>query len=135
MSLIKMTVEGIVIEQDSNTPLVLLRDTESEAQLSIWIGPIEALAIQRALDATPGQRPQTHELVANVFHQCEINLARVTINDVEDGTYYASLHLQCASGIHELDARPSDAITLALLNKSPILVSEKIIQKLSGSSA
>ena len=128
MTFVEMTVEGIGIDPSDN-PLILLRDAERQTLVNIWVGPKEAVSIQRGLDSAPSVRPMTHDLMTNVFQECGISLVRVTLNDFEEGVYYASLHLQSGNGTHEIDARPSDAIALALRAKVPILVSEKLIQE------
>ena len=128
MAFIEMTVEGIGMDATDN-PLILLRDAEGQTSINIWVGPIEAISIQRGLDDATSVRPMTHDLMANVLQECGIELVRVTINDFEEGVYFASLHLQSANGTREIDARPSDAIALSLRAKVPILVSDKVIQK------
>lgn len=133
MALIEMTVEGIGMAPSDN-PLILLRNADSQALLNIWVGPIEAISIQRGLDSTPSVRPMTHDLMANVFQECGISLVRVTLNDFEEGVYYATLHLQSEKGTHEIDARPSDAIALALRAKVPILVNEQLVHKAEAES-
>lgn len=131
MAMIEMTVEGIGIDP-SNNPLVLLRDTERKVFVPIWIGPAEAVSIQMELDAKQPQRPMTHDLIANILRDLGIKLVKVTVNDFADSVYYASLHLQIgrgAEGLHEIDARPSDAIALALRTQAQIWVADDVAQK------
>lgn len=131
MAMIEMTVEGIGIDP-SNNPLVLLRDAERKVFVPIWIGHAEALSIQLELDSKQPQRPMTHDLIANILGDLNVKLVRVTVNDFADSVYYASLHLQVgrsAGNIHEIDARPSDAIALALRTKAQILVNDEVAEK------
>ncbi len=131
MAMIEMTVEGIGIDP-SNNPLVLLRDPERKIFVPIWIGPAEAVSIQMELDAKQPQRPMTHDLMANILRDLGVRLVKVTVNDFADSVYYASLHLQIGrneDNIHEVDARPSDAIALALRTQCSILVSDAVAEK------
>lgn len=131
MAMIEMVVEGIGIDPQNN-PLVLLRDDSRNTYVPIWIGLSEAVAIQMELDQRTSQRPMTHDLMTNILQNLGIRLVKVTVNEFEDSIYYASLHLQLgesADTIHELDARPSDAIALALRARCGIFVSETVTQK------
>lgn len=131
MAMIEMTVEGIGIDPQNN-PLVLLRDAERKMFVPIWIGPAEAISIQWELDHRQPPRPMTHDLMTNVFRDLGIRLVRVTVNDFTDQIYFARLHLQIGSEeteVQEVDARPSDAIALALRANCQILVSDEVAQK------
>lgn len=131
MAMIEMVVEGIGIDPQ-NQPLVLLRDVERKTFVPIWIGPAEAVSIQMELDNRQSQRPMTHDLIANIFRELDIHLVKVTVNDCTDKIFYAKLHLQVGrneDNIQEVDARPSDAIALALRAPCQILVSESVAQK------
>lgn len=131
MAMIEMTVEGIGIDP-SNNPLVLLRDAERRIFVPIWIGHAEAVSIQMELDEKQPQRPMTHDLITNILHELGAKLVRVTVNEFADSVYYASLHVQCgrnADNLQEIDARPSDAIALALRSKAQILVADDVAQK------
>jgi bifunctional DNase/RNase len=128
--MIEMTVEGIGIDPHNN-PLVLLRDAERKMFVPIWIGPAEAISIQWELDHRQPPRPMTHDLMTNILREMGIRLLRVTVNDFSDQVYYARLHLQIGEDdtIQEVDARPSDAIALALRANCQILVSDDVAQK------
>jgi bifunctional DNase/RNase len=131
MAMIEMTVEGIGIDP-SNNPLVLLRDADRTVFVPIWIGPAEAVSIQMELDAKQPQRPMTHDLIANILRDLNIKLVKVTVNDFSESVYYASLHLQVGRGgdnLHEVDARPSDAIALALRTQAQIWVADDVAHK------
>lgn len=130
MSMIEMIVEGIGIDPQNN-PLVLLRDEARSTFVPIWIGLSEAVAIQTELDQRASQRPMTHDLIANILRETNVRLVKVTVNEFEDSIYYASLHLQMGDSDtpQELDARPSDAIALALRARCSIFVSDKVSRK------
>lgn len=131
MTMIEMVVEGIGIDPQNN-PLVLLRDETRSTFVPIWIGLSEAVSIQTEIDQRTAQRPMTHDLIFNIFQETGIRLLKVTVNEFEESIYYASLHLQIgdnAANIQELDARPSDAIALALRAHCGIFVSESVSQK------
>lgn len=129
MPMIEMTVEGIGVDP-SNNPLVLLRDAERKVFVPIWIGPAEAVSIQMELDDRHPQRPMTHDLISNILSELKAHLVKVTVNDFSDSVYYASLHLQLAKDeMREIDARPSDAIALALRSQAQIFVSEDVAEK------
>jgi len=128
--MIEMTVEGIGIDP-SNNPLVLLRDAERKTFVPIWIGIAEAGAIQAELEERQSPRPMTHDLIANILRDLGITLIKVTVNDFSDSVYYATLHLQVGRGetVQEVDARPSDAIALALRTQAQIWVADDVAQK------
>ena len=131
MAMIEMVVEGIGIDPQNN-PLVLLRDESRSTFVPIWIGLSEAVAIQMELDQRASQRPMTHDLMANILSEMNIKLVKVTVNEFEDSIYYASLHLQVGGSVEnvqQLDARPSDAIALALRAHCGIFVSDSVSQK------
>ncbi|HEX8237278.1 MAG TPA: bifunctional nuclease family protein [Abditibacteriaceae bacterium] len=128
--MIKMTVEGIGIDPQNNT-LVLLRDEEHKVFVPIYIGPAEAMSIQMELDNRQPPRPMTHDLMADVLRKLDVQLLKVTVNDVDKLVYYATLHIQGKDegSPQEIDARPSDAIALALRAQCGIWVSDQVIDK------
>jgi bifunctional DNase/RNase len=131
MAMIEMVVEGIGIDPQNN-PLVLLRDETRSTFVPIWIGLSEAVAIQMELDQRASQRPMTHDLMANILNELNVKLVKVTVNDFQDLIYFASLHLQIgdnAEEVQQLDARPSDAIALALRARCGIFVSDTVSEK------
>ncbi len=130
MQMIEMMVEGIGIDPQSQ-PLVLLRDEERKTFVPIWIGPPEAVSIQMELDKKVPPRPMTHDLLTNILNDLGIRLEKVTINSFSERVYYASLHLLMpgATLAQEVDARPSDAIALALRARCQILVAQDVAQQ------
>jgi bifunctional DNase/RNase len=126
--MIQMLVEGIGIDPQNQT-LVLLRDEERRVFVPIYIGPAEAMAIQTELDSRPTPRPMTHDLISNILRDLQVELVKVTVKDVDKMLYYATLHLRAAGAEQEVDARPSDAIALALRAHCQIWVSDEVIDK------
>jgi hypothetical protein len=129
--MIEMKVVGIAIDAGSRNPIVILRDTAERRNLPIWIGDAEAHAIIRALDPRPTPRPMTHDLMLNTLDACGITLEKVIIHSLRNGTFYSVLVLQEGETKREIDARPSDAIALALSAKCPIWVMEEVILEAS----
>ena len=105
---------------------VVLADTEEQRFLPILIGPFEARAIAMATH-TPGERPLTHELLGSVIQTMGCSLDRIEITDLKDQVFYALLRLKGSDGTYEIDARPSDAIALALYADAPIFVAEQVL--------
>lgn len=125
----RMQVTGLTIDPLTNSPVMMLKDPESEDTLPIWIGLLEATAIASELEQIKFSRPMTHDLFKNVMATLELGLARVEVVDLRDNTFFALLHLTQGEKIIAVDARPSDAIALALRFKAPILVAEEVLRK------
>ncbi|MEM9218013.1 MAG: bifunctional nuclease family protein [Cyanobacteria bacterium P01_F01_bin.150] len=126
--MLEMKLAGIALDAATRSPIVLLRDSTERRQLPIFIGQDQARAIINALENQVPPRPLTHDLMVNVFDECDMELERVVIHSLHDNTFYAILTIRQASGkTREIDARPSDAIALALRTDSPILVMEEVI--------
>ncbi len=126
--MIEMTVAGIALDATNRrTPIVLLKDGSGRRALPIWIGDNEARAILMALEQQRTPRPMTHDLMANLLTAWGMTLERVVIHSLEDNTYYAVLTVRQGDQRKEIDARPSDAIALALRCDSPIWVMEAVV--------
>jgi len=123
--MIPVKVREIAYDINMN-PVVLLVDDNAEKALPIWVGPFEAHAIALALQGVQLERPLTHDLLKGVFDRLEARLSMVVINDVQEGTYYAELHLWHQNRDMVIDSRPSDAIALALRTETPIYLSDKV---------
>uniref|UniRef100_A0A7C2EI75 Bifunctional nuclease family protein n=1 Tax=Ammonifex degensii TaxID=42838 RepID=A0A7C2EI75_9THEO len=123
--MIPVKVKEIAFDYAMN-PVLLLSDETEHKMLPIWIGPFEAHSIALALEGASLGRPLTHDLLKSICDQAGTRVASVIINDVRDGTYYAELHLKINDREVIVDARPSDAIALALRTVTPIYISEKV---------
>lgn len=126
---IEMEVKGVRLEPIGHNPVVLLTDKEGKKALPIWIGLLEGNAIDKELKNIPSPRPMTHDLLHSILTQVHVRVKEVKIVDLKDHTYFATLFLKLNKGVIEVDARPSDAIILALKSKIPILVSAKILDE------
>jgi bifunctional DNase/RNase len=125
-----MEIVGVRVELPSNTPIVLLRETEGgHRMLPIFIGGPEATAIALALDEVTTPRPMTHDLIRNMLDAVSIELTRLEVTALESGTFYADMYLQLSDGVIVLTCRPSDGIALALRAGAPIFVAEAVIDE------
>ena len=126
---VEMGVTGLTLDPVTSTPIVILKDREGKNALTIWIGLMEASSIAMELEKVQLPRPMTHDLIRNIFGMLKVKVTRVVVCDLKDNTFYAIIHL--ISGAMELtiDARPSDAIAIALRAGAPIFVDEKVIEK------
>lgn len=123
--LIPVKVKQIVLDQ-SMSPVVLLVDQEESQVLPIWVGPFEAQAIAMALQGILTPRPMTHDLLRSLCESLGAKVERVLVQDIRDGTYYAELYLNHQGKEVVVDARPSDAIALALRTNAPLYITEKV---------
>ncbi len=126
---VKVKVAGIAIDPLANTPIVILKDLEEQSVVPIWIGILEASAIAAELEKIKLSRHLTHVLIKNVLTSLGVKLEKIEINDLQENTFFASLFLKRGGELIEVDARPSDAIALALSMESPIYVEEDVIKK------
>ncbi|MEM8604569.1 MAG: bifunctional nuclease family protein [Cyanobacteria bacterium P01_H01_bin.121] len=125
--MIEMSVAGILLDAATKAPIVLLRDTTKRRALPIWISQDQARAIDSVLKGQRLPRPMTHDLLTNLLGQWEMNLERVIIHALQDQTFYAILKVRRGEEVKELDARPSDAIAIALRLGTPIWVMEEVV--------
>jgi uncharacterized protein len=127
--LIEMTIKGLTVDPVTNMPIVILRDEQDKRILPIWVGVFEANAIALQVENIHTPRPMTHDLLRNVIHDLQARVDRVVVTDVKDNTFYALIHLDTPAGKVAVDARPSDAIALALRTRAPIWVEEHVIDR------
>ncbi len=125
--MVEMTVFGLALDEDSQMPILILKDTSEDIIFPIWIGAMEAMSISMALNKVAVPRPMTHDLVLTILEKMETRLVAVEIISIHEGTYYAELVLHGESGERRVDCRPSDSIALALRAEVPIRVSEEVI--------
>jgi bifunctional DNase/RNase len=123
----RLELVGVRVEVPSNQPIVLLRETDGERFLPIWIGAVEATAIAFASGGVTPPRPLTHDLFKDVLDALGITLTAVELTEIKEGVFYAELVLSSASGKSRVSARPSDAIALAVRTGSPIFSSEDLL--------
>lgn len=124
-----MKIKGLMLDPSSNTPIVILRDEKERLFLPIWIGVFEANAIAMELEDAEVPRPMTHDLFHSTLVAADVTLERVVIKDLQDNTFFASLRLRSGGEAFEIDARPSDALALALRAEAPIFVLSSVLEK------
>jgi bifunctional DNase/RNase len=124
---IEMTIKGLMVDPITNTPIVILRDQDGQRVLPIWVGIFEANAIALQIENVTTPRPMTHDLLRNVITDLKANVDRIVVCDLQDNTFYALIYLTRNGETMAIDARPSDAIALALRTRAPIFVEESVI--------
>jgi uncharacterized protein len=127
---IEVRIRGLMIDPASNMPVVVLKDVASDTVMPIWVGIFEAQAIGMEIERLALPRPMTHDLTRNLIRHLNARLERVVISELKekDGTFYAVLWLRQGDDPIAIDARPSDAIALALRADCPMFVSEQVMQ-------
>ena len=125
--LIEMTIKGLMVDPITNMPIVMLKDLAGDRVLPIWVGVFEANAIALQIENIATPRPMTHDLLRNVIKDLDGTVERVVVCDLKDNTFYAVIYLSVRGESVAIDARPSDAIALALRTRSPILVEDAVI--------
>jgi len=127
--LIKMKVSGLTIDPLTNTPIVILKDMQEKKAIPIWIGLFEASAIATELEKITFSRPMTHDLLTDILRVLGVEVTKVEINDLRNNTFFANICLVKDGKNLVIDARPSDAIAIALRANAPIFVDDKVIEK------
>jgi bifunctional DNase/RNase len=126
---IEVKIRGLMMDPNSGTPIVILKDVNSETLLPIWVGAYEANAIALEIEKIATQRPMTHDLLRNLIVEMGARVERVVVTELRDNTFFAVIEMRNGSGdFIMLDSRPSDAIALALRADCPIYVNEEVIQ-------
>lgn len=126
---VEMKVSGLALDSISNMPIIILKDLEEKRSLPIWVGVFEANAIALELEKVTTPRPMTHDLIRNLLEALNAHVEKIVVNDLRDNTFYATIYLILDGDEVQVDSRPSDAIALALRTKSPIFVSEDVVNK------
>lgn len=125
-----MELVGVRVEVPSQTPIVLLRERTGERRvLPIFIGSAEAASIAQALEGMKTPRPLTHDLMKNMLDELSVNLERVVVTHLSEGTFYAELHLATNGSSQLVSSRPSDAIALAVRGQTPIFAEEDVVDE------
>jgi uncharacterized protein len=125
--LIEMTIKGLMVDPTTNMPIVILRDKDGERVLPIWVGIFEANAIAMQIENVETPRPMTHDLLRNVIADLKATVQRIVVSSLQENTFYALIYLVTGGETVAIDARPSDALALALRTRAPIFVEESVI--------
>lgn len=132
LDLVALKVHGVLVDPNTDTQIVILRDEQNSDVLPIWVGTAEGTSIRLALEGIVPPRPLSHDLINSFADHLGMNMTRVVIMDVKNNTYYATIHLSCNGIERTIDARPSDALALALRTKCPIYVTQEVLQQRGG---
>ena len=132
MKIVETRVHGLVIEPKTQQHIVVLRELDGIRVLPIWIGPGEALAIQRLVQEQEFPRPLTHDLIALVIEGLKARVAQIVITELREATFYAKIFIERDKEVLSIDARPSDSIAVALRTKATIFVNEELLQPPQG---
>ena len=124
---IEMQIRGLMMDPVTNMPIIVLKDLRSDMVLPIWVGIFEANAIALELDKTTTPRPMTHDLLRNVTRGLNAVVRKVVVSELKDDTFYAVIWMEQAGEMVTIDARPSDAIALALRWDCPIFVHRDVL--------
>jgi uncharacterized protein len=126
---IEVKIRGLMMDPSSGTPIIILKDVNSETMLPIWVGAYEANAIALEIEKIAPQRPMTHDLLRNLIVEMGASVERVVVTELRDNTFFAVIEMRNNAGAAlMLDSRPSDAIALALRADCPIFVNEEVIR-------
>src|ERR1044071_10126689 len=126
---IEVKIRALMMDPNSGTPIIILKDIDSDTMLPIWVGAYEANAIALEIEKIAPPRPMTHDLLRNLIIELGIQVERVVVTKLHDNTFFAEIEMRMSDGGHmKLDSRPSDAIALALRSECPIFVNEEVIK-------
>ena len=129
--LIEMKIAGITIDPITSTPIVILKDLEEKKAIPIWIGLFEASAIATQLENITFSRPMTHDLFTEIIGALGAEVTRIEINELKNNTFFADIHLMREGKLTVIDARPSDAIALAIRTNTPIFVAKEVLDQVA----
>lgn len=126
---IEVKIRGLMMDPSNGTPIIILKDVDSDTMLPIWVGAYEANAIALEIEKIAPQRPLTHDLLRNLITEMGARVERVVVTELRDNTFFAVIEMRNSENeVLTLDARPSDAIALALRADCPIYVNSEVIQ-------
>ena len=125
---IEMTIKSLMFDPVTNLPIIILRDKDGHHLLPIWMGVFEANAIAQQIENVTNPRPTTHDLLKNVIEDLNADIKKIVVHDLKNNTFYAFLYLEVNGDVVAIDARPSDAIALALRASAPIFIDKKVIE-------
>lgn len=125
---VEMTIKGLMVDPVTSTPIVILKERDAERVLPIWVGVVEANAIALQIENIATSRPMTHDLLRNIITDMDGTVDRIVVSDLREHTFYAIIHITRHGERLAIDARPSDAIALALRTRAPILVEDAVFE-------
>jgi bifunctional DNase/RNase len=125
---VEMKINRLMMDPVTNMPIVILKDSESDTVLPIWVGVFEANAIALEIEKVSTPRPMTHDLIKNVLTGLEAAVHKVVVTELKDDTFYAVIWLEREGQVISIDSRPSDALALALRVDCPIFVDDEVLK-------
>jgi bifunctional DNase/RNase len=125
---VEMKIRGLMMDPVTHMPIVLLKESDSETLLPIWVGVYEANAIALEIEKVSTPRPMTHDLLKNLLIGLETTVRKVVVTELKDDTFYAVIWLERGGEIISIDSRPSDALALALRMDCPIYVDDEVLK-------
>lgn len=132
MKEVKLKVQGVLSDPKTETQIVILRDDGNSDILPIWVGVSEGNAIRFALEGIVPPRPMTHDLLKGLLEHLGVQIQKIVVNELQNNTYFATIHMKTKDGPRTIDARPSDAVALALRTGVPIYATEVVLKKKSA---
>jgi bifunctional DNase/RNase len=129
---VKVDIFGLALDENSKTPILVLKEAGGERVLPIWIGAMEAMAISVAINEVPFPRPMTHDLLLNALGDLGGVVERIEVTEIREGTFYAEIVVTQGEATRRIDSRPSDAIAVAVRAKCLIEVAEKVLDEAGG---
>lgn len=132
---IEMKIRGLMMDPVTNVPVVILKGSDGNTLLPIWVGVYEANAIAMEIEKMSTPRPMTHDLLRNILQGLGWSVSKVVVSQLKDDTFYAIIWLIQDGNLLSVDSRPSDALALALRTDSPIYVDEEVIKSSKASSS
>ena len=130
--LVEMQIKGLMMDPVTGVPIVILRNADNQRVLPIWVGPVEANAIALQIENVTPPRPMTHDLLKNLLTEFDARVQRVVITALRGNTFYAYLDIDRQGTRVLVDARPSDALAVALRSRAPVFVDEAVLDQASS---
>src|ERR1700691_3773391 len=125
---VEMKIRGLMMDRETNNPIVVLKDVNGTAILPIWVGIYEASAIASEIEKQATPRPMTHDLIRNLLCGLEAAIKKIVVSDLKDDTFYAVIWLERNGELISVDSRPSDALAIALRMDCPIFVDDSVLK-------
>ena len=132
---VEMRIRGLLMDPVTNTPIVILKDANSDTVLPIWVGVYEANAIALEIEKVSTPRPMTHDLIKNVLSGLDTHVHKVVVTELKDETFYAVIWMERDGRVISVDSRPSDALALALRVDCPIFVEDDVLKTQKSAAA
>ena len=126
--MVEMKIFGLALDEQSQVPILILKDLEEKRVLPIWIGAMEAMSISISLNKISMERPLTHDLMINIIETMNAKITKACVVDLKDGTYFAELYIERGDEVYVIDSRPSDAIALAVRCDAKIFANESLLE-------